>query len=134
MTDTQYMAPQTLDEAVTAFAAGGEAARILAGGTDLLVQMGAGMVNPGVIVDVKKITELNSIEETADGGFVVGAAVAGAVLEEHPTFGKVWPGVLEGLNLIGSTQIRDEHPLAEICATVHPPPTVCRPWLPPEPS
>jgi len=106
MTNTQYMAPQTLDEAVTAFAAGGEAARILAGGTDLLVQMGAGMVNPGVIVDVKKITELNSIEETADGGFVVGAAVAGAVLEEHPTFGKVWPGVLEGLNLIGSTQIQ----------------------------
>lgn len=106
MTDTQYMAPQTLDEAVSVYAAGGDAARILAGGTDLLVQMGAGMVSPDVIVDVKKITELNTIEETAGGGFIVGAAVAGAVLEEHPTFGKAWPGVLEGLNLIGSTQIQ----------------------------
>lgn len=106
MTDTQYLAPQTLDEAVSAFAAGGETARILAGGTDLLVQMGAGMLSPGVIVDIKKIAELNNIETTADGGFVIGAAVSGAALEEHPTFGKAWPGVLEGLNLIGSTQVQ----------------------------
>jgi carbon-monoxide dehydrogenase medium subunit len=106
MTDTQYMAPQTLDEAVSAFAAGGDTARILAGGTDLLVQMRAGMVEPGVIVDIKKIAELNSIEETPDGSFIVGAAVSGAVLAEHPTFGKVWPGVLEGLNLIGSAQVQ----------------------------
>jgi len=106
MTDTQYVAPTTVDEAVSAYAAGGDTARILAGGTDLLVQMGAGMIRPGLIVDIKKIDELNSVTETADGGFVVGAAVAGAVLAEHPTFGKVWPGVLEGLNLIGSTQVQ----------------------------
>lgn len=106
MTDTQYVAPTTVDEAVSAYAAGGDTARILAGGTDLLVQMGAGMIQPGLIVDIKKIDELNSVTETADGGFVVGAAVAGAVLAEHPTFGKVWPGVLEGLNLIGSTQVQ----------------------------
>ncbi|MBS27896.1 MAG: oxidoreductase [Alphaproteobacteria bacterium] len=106
MTDTQYVAPQTLDEAVGAFAAGGDDARILAGGTDLLVQMEAGVVSPGVIVDVKQVAELTTIEETADSGFVVGAAVSGAALEEHPRFGEVWPGVLEGFNLIGSTQIQ----------------------------
>ena len=106
MTDTQYMAPQTLDEAVSAYAAGGDTARILAGGTDLLVQMGAGMVQPGLIVDIKKIDELNSITENADGSFVVGAGVSGAVLAEHLTFGKVWPGVLEALNLIGSTPVQ----------------------------
>ncbi len=106
MTDIQYLAPHTLDEAVGAFAAGGDAARILAGGTDLLVQMHAGMVRPGLIVDIKKIAEMTSIEETAEGGFQVGAAVSGAALAEHPRFGKVWPGVLEALNLIGSTQIQ----------------------------
>ena len=106
MTETHYVAPQTLDEAVSAYAAGGNTAHILAGGTDLLVQMDAGMVQPGLIVDIKKIDELNSVTETADGGFVVGAAVSGAALAEHPTFGKVWPGVLEGLNLIGSTQVQ----------------------------
>lgn len=106
MTDIQYLAPRTLDEAVGAYAEAGSAARILAGGTDLLVQMRAGMVRPGLIVDIKNIPELTSVEETADGGFIVGAAVSGAALEEHPRFGAVWPGVLEGLNLIGSTQIQ----------------------------
>jgi carbon-monoxide dehydrogenase medium subunit len=106
MTEIQYVAPSTLDEAISAYAAASGAARIMAGGTDLLVQMRSGMVKPGLIVDIKKIDELTAIEELPDGSFRVGAAVSGAVLEEHPKFGKVWPGVLEGLNLIGSTQVQ----------------------------
>ena len=106
MTDIRYVAPRTLDEAIGAFAAAGGAARIMAGGTDLLVQMRSGIVRPGLIVDIKKIDEMNSIEETADGGFLVGAAVSGAALAEHPRFGKVWPGVLEAVNLIGSKQVQ----------------------------
>jgi aerobic carbon-monoxide dehydrogenase medium subunit len=106
MTEIRYVSPRTLDEAVSAFAAAGTAARILAGGTDLLVQMRSGAVRPGLIVDIKNIAEMTAIEETADGGFRVGAAVAGAVLAEHGRFGKVWPGVLEAVNLIGSTQVQ----------------------------
>jgi carbon-monoxide dehydrogenase medium subunit len=106
MTDIQYLAPATLDEAVSAYAEAAGAARILAGGTDLLVQMRAGLVRPGLIVDIKKIAEVTSVEETADGGFVVGAAVSGAALAKHPRFGEVWPGVLEAANLIGSTQVQ----------------------------
>src|ERR1700761_8837441 len=106
MTDIQYLAPRTLDEAIGAFTAAGSAARIMAGGTDLLVQMRSGAVRPGLIIDIKKIAEIASIEETADGGFRVGAAVPGAVLAEHARFGKVWPGVLEAINLIGSTQVQ----------------------------
>lgn len=106
MTDIQYSAPTTLDEAVGAYAAADASARILAGGTDLLVQMQSGMVAPGAIIDIKNIAEVMAIEETAAGGFIIGAAVSGAALEAHPSFGKAWPGVLEGLNLIGSTQIQ----------------------------
>jgi len=106
MTDIRYVAPQTLDEAIGAFAAAGSAARILAGGTDLLVQMRAGVVRPGVIVDIKKIAEMSAIEQTADGGFRIGAAASGMALAEHPKFGKVWPGVLEAINLIGSKQVQ----------------------------
>ena len=106
MTDIRYLAPRTLDEAVGAFAAAAGTARILAGGTDLLVQMRSGAVRPGVIIDIKQIAEMTSIEETAEGGFRVGAAVSGAVLAEHPRFGQVWPGVLEAINLIGSTQVQ----------------------------
>src|ERR1700710_1883441 len=106
MTDIQYLAPRTLDEAIGAFAAAGGAARIMAGGTDLLVQMRSGAVRPGLIVDIKKISEMTGIEETAEGGFRIGAAVSGMVLAEHPRFGKVWPGVLEAVNLIGSKQVQ----------------------------
>src|ERR1700742_3300482 len=106
MTDIRYLAPQSLDEAIGAFAAAGSAGRILAGGTDLLVQMRAGMVRPGVIVDIKKIAEMTAIEETADGGFRIGAAASGMALAEHPKFGKAWPGVLEAVNLIGSKQVQ----------------------------
>jgi carbon-monoxide dehydrogenase medium subunit len=106
MTDIQYLAPRTLDEAIGAFAAAGSAARILAGGTDLLVQMRSGAVRPGLIVDIKKIAEMTAIEETASGSFRLGAAVPGAVLAEHARFGKVWPGVLEAINLIVSTQVQ----------------------------
>jgi carbon-monoxide dehydrogenase medium subunit len=106
MTDIRYLAPGTLDEAISAFAAAGSAGRILAGGTDLLVQMRSGAVRPGLIVDIKKIAEITSIENTADGGFRVGAAVSGMALAEHPRFGKVWPGVLEAVNLIGSKQVQ----------------------------
>jgi aerobic carbon-monoxide dehydrogenase medium subunit len=106
MTDIRYVAPRSLDEAIGAFAAAGSAARIMAGGTDLLVQMRSGLVRPGLIVDIKKIGEMTEIAETADGGFRVGAAVSGMELLEHPRFGKVWPGVLEAVNLIGSKQVQ----------------------------
>jgi len=106
MAELRYLAPHSLDEAISAFAAGGNTARIMAGGTDLLVQMRSGAVKPGLIVDIKKIAEMTEVEQTADGGFRIGAAVPGAVLAEHPRFGKVWPGVLEAVNLIGSTQVQ----------------------------
>lgn len=106
MTDVRYLAPRTLDEAIGALVAAGSAARVLAGGTDLLVQMRVGAICPGLIVDIKKIAETTGIEETAEGGFRVGAAVSGATLEEHPRFGHIWPGVLEAINLIGSTQVQ----------------------------
>jgi len=106
MTDIRYLAPRTLDEAVGAFAAAAGAARILAGGTDLLVQMRNGMVRPGTIIDVKKIGEMTAIEDLGGGSFRIGAAVSGAALAEHAGFGRAWPGVLEAVNLIGSKQVQ----------------------------
>jgi len=107
MSDIRYSAPQTMDEAVAAMVAAKGAGRVLAGGTDLLVQMRAGFVKPGtVLVDVKKIAEMTSIEDKGKGAFRIGAAVSGMTLHDHPTFKKSWPGVLEAINLIGSKQIQ----------------------------
>ncbi len=101
----QYEAPETLDAAVRLLANASGQARILAGGTDLLVQLHADMTDPDLLVDVKKISELREIK-IVDGGYQIGAAITGAELGEHPDVKKVWPGIVEGLELIGSTQVQ----------------------------
>ncbi len=101
----RYEVPDTVDAAVSLLSAADGSARILAGGTDLLVQLRAGLVQPGVVVDIKKITQTCQIANE-NGGFRVGAAVTGAELDEHSELKKVWPGVVEAVELIGSTQIQ----------------------------
>jgi carbon-monoxide dehydrogenase medium subunit len=101
----RYESPESLDAAVALMAEAGDGGRVLAGGTDLLVQLRAGMVEPDVIIDIKKIAEMREITEE-DGGFRVGAAVTGAELGEHAAFSAAWPGVVEGTELIGSSQIQ----------------------------
>ena len=101
----RYEAPETIDAAVALLAGADGAARVLAGGTDLLVQMAADLVEPELIVDVKRIPELRQIV-AEDGGFRVGAAVTGAELGEHAGLRAAWPGVVEAVELIGSTQIQ----------------------------
>ena len=105
MTQIQYATPATIDEAVKHLAAASGAAKVLAGGTDLLVQLRAGFVRPESIIDIKQIPELRAIT-AENGGFRVGAAVAGAELGERDDVRQAWPGVVEGLELIGSTQIQ----------------------------
>ena len=106
MSDTQYLAAKTIDEAVDAHAKANGSARFLAGGTDLLVQIKSGIRKPNLVIDIKKIVELNSIQEISDNEFVIGASVSGANLNRNLKFAKLWPGVLEAFRLIGSEQIQ----------------------------
>jgi CO/xanthine dehydrogenase FAD-binding subunit len=101
----RYVAPESLDAAVGMLAGATGLARVLAGGTDLLVQLRSGLVEPDLVVDVKKIPEMRQITAEA-GGFRIGAAVSGAELGEHPEVRRLWPGVVEAVELIGSTQIQ----------------------------
>ena len=101
----RYEAPETLEGAVALLAGATGEARVLAGGTDLLVQMRADVVDPALIVDIKKIAETRTVTEEK-GGWRIGAAVTGAELKEHARLKKVWPGVVEAANLIGSTQVQ----------------------------
>jgi carbon-monoxide dehydrogenase medium subunit len=78
---------------------------VLAGGTDLLVQIRADVLDPELIVDIKRIPETRKVTEEK-GGWRIGAAVTGAELKEHPRLKQVWPGVVEAANLIGSTQVQ----------------------------
>jgi carbon-monoxide dehydrogenase medium subunit len=101
----RYEAPDTIDAAVGLLARESGDARVLAGGTDLLVQMRSEVLAPALIVDIKRIAETRQVKEEG-GGYRVGAAVTGAELKEHSKLSKVWPGVVEAANLIGSTQVQ----------------------------
>jgi len=99
----RYEAPETVDAAVALLADASGQANVLSGGTDLLVQLRSGLVEPDLIVDVKRIDALHAITPE-DGGFRIGAAVSGAELGEHEGVRSLWPGVVEAVELIGSTQ------------------------------
>jgi carbon-monoxide dehydrogenase medium subunit len=101
----RYEAPNSLDQAVALLAKETGEARVLAGGTDLLVQMRTDIIDPVLVVDIKGIAELRQIKEEG-GGYRIGAAVTGAELKEHAKLKSVWPGVVEAANLIGSTQVQ----------------------------
>lgn len=101
----QYASPQTFDEAVTLLTRANSSARLLAGGTDLLVQLRADLIEPDVVIDLKRLPGMRRIE-ARDDGFTIGAAVTCAELSEHEALVSAWPGVVEAAALIGSTQIQ----------------------------
>ena len=101
----RYEAPETKEQAVSLLSMADGSGRVLAGGTDLLVQLRSGMIDPDVVVDIKQIAETREIV-VENGAFRVGAAVTGAELDEHDALKKAWPGVVEAVELIGSTQIQ----------------------------
>lgn len=104
MHTSRYEAPATIAGAVGILAAD-PGAKVLAGGTDLLVQYQSGARRPTVFLDVKRIPELTSIVAD-DTGVVIGAAAPAAAICSHPVVSAWFPGVVDGVKLIGSTQIQ----------------------------
>ncbi|MEL6280293.1 MAG: xanthine dehydrogenase family protein subunit M [Pseudomonadota bacterium] len=100
----QYAAPQTVEAAIDLLTSH-EGAHVLAGGTDLLVQLRSDRVAPEVIVDIKRIDGMKSIQDDS-GGFQIGAAVSAAEITEHAGLAAAWPGLVEAAGLIGSTQVQ----------------------------
>ncbi len=107
----RFEAPTTIDDAVALLAAESGAARLLAGGTDVLVQLRSGFVEPDLVIDLKRIAGLHDITPE-DGGYRIGAAVPGAAMGEHAGLSAMWPGVVEAMELVGSTQIQSRATLA----------------------
>ncbi|MEM1277299.1 MAG: xanthine dehydrogenase family protein subunit M [Pseudomonadota bacterium] len=110
----RYESPSTLHDAVALLQAEPGLTRVLAGGTDVLVQLRSGMVEPDLVVDIKRIDGIYEITEEA-GGFRIGAAVSGAMLDEHAGVKAAWPGVVEAACLVGSTQV---HARATLCGNL----------------
>jgi carbon-monoxide dehydrogenase medium subunit len=103
--DLRYEAPPTLQAAIALLSGATGTSRVLAGGTDVIVQMETDLIEPQLLVDIKKIAELRQIVAER-GGFRIGAAVPGMEIVNHAGFCQAWPGVVEGVKLIGSIQIK----------------------------
>lgn len=101
----RYEVPKTLEAAIALLCGTDAQASVLAGGTDLLIQMRLGRAEPGLLVDVKAIPEMRSVVVDA-GGFSIGAAVTCMELIENEAFAGAWPGIVDGVRLIGSIQVK----------------------------
>lgn len=102
----RYHKPASFEDAAHIAGAAGGLTRFLAGGTDVLVQLRAGLVEPDDLIDIKHIPGVYDIAREADGGWRIGVAVSGAEMGEHPELGLDWPGVVEAMELVGSTQVQ----------------------------
>ncbi len=122
----RYARPETAEQASALLAQETGTTRVLAGGTDVLVQLKAGMVEPDLIVDIKRIDGIRDITPE-NGGYRVGASVSGAELGEHEGVATLWPGVVEAFELIGSTQVQGRATMAGNCVTDRPPLTASPP-------
>jgi carbon-monoxide dehydrogenase medium subunit len=101
-----YIAPRSLADAVAALSKHAGSARILAGGTDLLVQMRAGRQRPTVVVDAKNVPELSALAYDPVQGLTLGAAVPCYRIYGDETAQRLYPGLAEVAALIGGTQIQ----------------------------
>lgn len=106
MKDFEYCAPQTLREAVKLMAEKGEQARMLAGGTDLIVQMRVGRRQPERVVDAKNVPELNELSYGNRRGLRIGAAVACHRIYGDAQIAELYPGLTDSASIIGGIQIQ----------------------------
>ncbi len=101
-----YVSPGSVKEAVDVLAREGNNARPLAGGTDILIQHRTGRREPGVLVDIKNITELDELTYDASAGLTLGAAVPCHRIYEDSTIASVYPALGDSTSIIGGIQIQ----------------------------
>lgn len=105
MSEMRFEQPKTAEAASALLASTQGLAKVLSGGTDLLIHMRNGNIKPDLVLDVKAIAEMNTIA-VENGGYRFGAAVSCMQLLENKAFAQTWPGVIDGANLVGSIQVR----------------------------
>jgi carbon-monoxide dehydrogenase medium subunit len=101
-----YTAPRTTAEAVALLAEHGERARVLAGGTDIIVQIRENRRSVDVLVDIKNIPEVNDLSYDLNKGLWLGAAVPCYRIYDHATIARAYLGLIDAVSLVGGIQIQ----------------------------
>src|SRR5437763_7817172 len=106
MKEIDYAAPKTIAEATALLNDKGDRARILAGGTDVIVQVREGRRDIDLLVDIKHIPEVNELVCDSSKGLVIGAAVPCCRIYENKEIARAYPGLMDSVTLIGGIQIQ----------------------------
>ncbi len=106
MKDFDYSAPTSVQEATTLLAEHGEQARMLAGGTDIIVQLREGLRDARMVIDIKKIPELMAIDYSAESGLTLGAGVPCYRVYENQEISAAYPALADSTHIIGGWQIQ----------------------------
>ena len=106
MIDFEYAAPTELDEAIRKLAAAGDSGRVLAGGTDIIVQLREGLRSADLVVDVKKIPGLTQLELSGEQGLHLGASVSCRQIYDDQYIAAAYPGLADAVRIIGGWQIQ----------------------------
>jgi carbon-monoxide dehydrogenase medium subunit len=101
-----YAVPNTVEEAIEILSSKGDKARVLAGGTDLLVQLRGGRFSLETVIDVKNIDALNTYSYDSSKGLEIGAAVELYRIYQDKEVADAFPGLMDSATLIGGIQIQ----------------------------
>jgi carbon-monoxide dehydrogenase medium subunit len=107
-----YARPATVAEAVALLEEHGPDARVLAGGTDLIIRLRDGSARPALVVDVKRIAELEPGIRVDDGTLRIGATTVMTDIVDDERVGRLFPALVEAAAVVGSVQIRNRATLA----------------------
>jgi carbon-monoxide dehydrogenase medium subunit len=107
MKDVEHFAPETLDEAAALLMAAGSGTRPLAEGTDLVAEVTEGRRTLSVILDLKRIPELNRLDYDERNGLRIGAAVPFPAILEFPPVRCVYAILADGSTSIAPGEIQD---------------------------
>src|SRR5919109_574097 len=101
-----YISADSVKEIVGLLASHHEMARILCGGTDLLVQLRENRRQARLLIDVKNIAELTSVHYDPQAGLWIGAAASCYTIAHNKFVMKMYPGLVDAIHLIGGIQIQ----------------------------
>jgi len=107
MQSFKYLAPKSIDEAISLLGSRNGNARFLSGGTDLLVQLREGRRKAELIIDIKHISALTQVTYDTVNGLHIGAAASCHDICSNPSVQKYYPGLIDGIHLIGGVQIQN---------------------------
>jgi len=107
MQSFDYVAPTNAEEVIALLTNKNGNARVLSGGTDLLVQLREGRRKASVVIDIKNIPELTQITFDPQNGLRIGAATPCHDICSDPNVNKHYPGLTDGIHLIGGVQIQN---------------------------